>query len=193
MKSSQELLTAAIEREGAAHRALLAADAAGAASAFSDASDLYRRSWEAAPPRSYGRLVGMLKAKILAGDDATAAAEYSRHALAGDPDAGGSPTAAYALAIAALIEGDDAAARDRSEAMRSGSEAFERAADAIRAIAEGDRDAYAAHVEQIVRDFERRSAHLTGVAVADTALMLERLAAPRGLAAGVRSELLPTA
>ena len=33
--------------------------------------------------------------------------------------------------------------------------------------------------------------YLTGVAIADTALVLERLAAPRGLASGVQSEVLP--
>jgi len=42
-----------------------------------------------------------------------------------------------------------------------------------------------------VRDFEQRTEHLTGVAIADTALMLERLAGDRGLRAGVRSALLP--
>jgi hypothetical protein len=46
-------------------------------------------------------------------------------------------------------------------------------------------------VTAIVRDFEARTDHLTGVAIADTALVLERLAAPRGLAAGVESVVLP--
>ncbi len=40
-------------------------------------------------------------------------------------------------------------------------------------------------------DFEGREQHLTGVPFADTALMFERLAERRGMAAGVRSSMLP--
>ena len=47
-------------------------------------------------------------------------------------------------------------------------------------------------IQQIVADFESRSEHLTGVAIADTALMLERFAARRGLAAHPASALLPS-
>ena len=75
--------------------------------------------------------------------------------------------------------------------MRAGSPAFGRAADAITAIAARDADGYAAAVRAIVEDFEQREEHLTGVPVADTALMLERLAEPRGLAAHPASALLP--
>ena len=75
--------------------------------------------------------------------------------------------------------------------MRAGSAAFGRAADAIEALADGDDEAYAAAARAIVADFEGREEHLTGVPVADTALMLERLAEPRGLAAHPRSALLP--
>jgi hypothetical protein len=192
MKRHQELLTAAIEHDGEAQRALLAGDHDAAQTAFSSASELYRRSWEAAPPGSYGRLVGMLKGAILAGSaEQTRAAGYVRTALGDDPKSEDSPTAAYALALSAIIEDDDAAAHRWSGVMRRGSEPFERTAAAIEALAERDRERYAAAVRDIVRDFEQRSAHLTGVAIADTALALERLAAPRGLAAGLRSELLP--
>ena len=40
-------------------------------------------------------------------------------------------------------------------------------------------------------DFEARDQHLSGVAVADTALVLERLAEPRGMAARPQSALVP--
>ena len=40
-------------------------------------------------------------------------------------------------------------------------------------------------------DFEAREEHLTGVPIADTALVLERLAERRRLAAHPRSALLP--
>ena len=75
--------------------------------------------------------------------------------------------------------------------MRAGSPAFGRAADAIDAHRDGDGPAYGEAVRAIVVDFEGRDEHLTGVPIADTALMLERLAEARGLAAGVESALLP--
>ena len=99
--------------------------------------------------------------------------------------------AAYAQALAALISGDDAAARRWSELMRTGSEPFIRAADAIEALASADGTAYRDAVETVVGDFEQRTEHLTGVAVADTALMLQCLAVRRGLAAELDSPLLP--
>ena len=191
MKRSQELVTAAIERDGEGQRALMEGELPASREAFRAAAELYWQSWEEAPPRSYGRLVGMLKSTVLAGEDARPSARRVRAALADDSDAAGSPTASYALALAALIEGDDAAAAASAEAMRGGSDAFDRTAGAIAGLAAGDRDAYAAAIEEIVRDFEQRPKHLTGIAIADTALVMERLAAPRGLAAGVHSEVLP--
>jgi hypothetical protein len=131
----------------------------------------------------------MLKAAVLAGD-ASEEALYARGSLG---DAAGSAPASYALAIAALIEGDDGEAAAAAEEMRGGTEAMVRAADAIAALAAGDGAAYAEAVRAIVADFEAREQHLTGVPIADTALMLERLAAPRGLACGLPSPLLPRA
>src|SRR5919198_91998 len=143
----------AIRLEGEAHRALLAGDAEGAGEPLRAAAERYRASWEAAPPGSYGRLIGMLKALVIAGDDA-----LGRGAAAG---------------------------------MLAGSEPFRRAADAIDALARGDGEAYAAAAAAIVADFEGRTEHLTGVPIADTALMLERLAERRSLAAHPASALLP--
>ena len=144
---------------------------------------------ELAPPRSFGRLIGMLKALVIAGDDARAEAAYVREQV-GEDDA--SPPAWYALAIAALVDGDDDLARRAAAGMRSaGVEPFVRTAGAIDALTRGDGDAYAAAEAAIVADFERRSEHLTGVPIADTALMLERFAERRGLAAHPSSALLP--
>ena len=78
-------MRAAIERDAEAQGALLAGDRDAALAAFHSAADLYRASWEASPPHSYGRLVGMLKSSILAGD-ATEAAAFARDAL-GDEEA----------------------------------------------------------------------------------------------------------
>jgi hypothetical protein len=186
----QERLTAAIELDGEGQRALFAGDESRARTAFRQAAELYRRSWEEAPPTSYGRLVGMLKSSVLAGEG-TEQASYV-HAQLGD-EGERSPTASYAQALGALILADDAAANMWSRRMRTGSEAFARTADAISALATRDRESYCAAVRSIVEDFERRADHLTGVAVADTALVLQRLAARRGLAADLSSPVLPTA
>ena len=63
-------------------------------------------------------------------------------------------------------------------------DAFARTGRALAALADGDQSAYAAALDEIVADFAGRDQHLSGVAVADTALVLERLAEPRGLAVG---------
>ena len=185
-----DALADAIRLESEAHRALLDGDADRAGERLRAAAERYRASWELAPPRSFGRLIGMLKALVIAGDDdaARAAAAYTREQVS-DVDA--SPPAWYAIAIAALVEGDDERARRAAAGMRSGGDAFGRTADAIEALAGGDGAAYAAAAGAIVADFEGRTEHLTGVPIADTALMLERLAERRGLAAHPASALLP--
>jgi hypothetical protein len=181
-----EEMEAAIRADGEGLRALLDGDEERARERLDEAAARYRASWELAPPRSYGRVVGMLKAAVIAGDASDDAA-YARSQVA-EAD---SPPSSYVRAIAALVEGDDEAAAGFAEGMRAGSPPFGRAADAISALAARDAGAYAAAVRAIVEDFERREEHLTGVPVADTALMLERLAEPRGLAAHPASALLP--
>jgi hypothetical protein len=181
-------MASALELEAEAQRLSLAGERDGARSAFLGAAEHYRRSWELASASSYGRLVGMLKAAILGGRGEEEA-RYVRAQLGRAPAA--SATAAYALALAALVEGDDHEAARCAAVMRGDSDAFARAADAIGALADRDRERYAGALTAIVRDFEQRSQHLTGVAIADTALMLERLAERRGMCARVASPLLP--
>ena len=101
--------------------------------------------------------------------------------------------AAYARAIAALAAGRDDEVPAAAATMHAGGEAFARTADALGALAAGDRPAYESALRAIVADFEARDAHLTGVAIADTAVMLDRLAAPRGLGGLPRSPVLPPA
>jgi hypothetical protein len=195
-KPEQELLLEAIERESEAHRLLLDGDAEAARHPLSEAADLYRRSWEAAPPRAYGRLVGMLKAAILAGEAGSAAA-YAREQLGSEGD---SAASWYAIGLAALVTGDDELAARAASGMREGiaepgggAEAFSRAANGVEALARRDRDRYRDAVGEVVADFERRDEHLTGVPIADTALMLERLAEARGIAAEPSSPVMPPA
>jgi hypothetical protein len=184
----QELLMAAIEREGEAQQRLIDGHLEAAQAEFREVADLYRQSWEAAHARAYGRLVGMLKASVLAGGG-TAEAAYARAALA-DANAD-SATANYARAIAALIAGDDEDALARATLLGEATDAFARAGEAISGLAAHDEARYAAALEVIVRDFEQRSQHLTGVVIADTAVVLETLAARREMAAGIESPVLP--
>ncbi|HWC27051.1 MAG TPA: hypothetical protein VG474_10750 [Solirubrobacteraceae bacterium] len=185
----RDLMLAAIAAEGEGHSALLRGDGEAAREAYDRAVESYRASWALAPPRSYGRLVGLLKAAVLAGSG-RAAADEVRAALDGDPDAVGSPVAAYALAVAALVAGDDDAVAPLAEVMEPRGGAFERTAAALRALAAADRGAYAAAAAAIEADFAAREEHLTGVAIADTAIMLEVIARERGLAAELDSPLV---
>jgi hypothetical protein len=181
-------MTAAVERDGAAQQALLGGDASAARIGFAEAAKLYRQSWEEAPPSAFGRLVGMLKSAVLSGGGEDEA-RYVRDALAdADP---ASATASYARALAALILGEERDAEAWALRMGDGGEAFVRTAEAIGAIAASDRERYAEALTAIVRDFEARTEHLTGVAIADTALMLAALGARRGMAAAIESPVLP--
>lgn len=177
----------ALEREGEAHRLLLAGERAHAHEHLREAGELYRRSWEAAPARAFGRLVGMLKAAVLIGEGAEAAAYVRDEQL----EEGDSPVSWYALALAGLAAGDDELASRAAGAMAEGEGAFQATAEAIAALAERDRDRYERALQAIVADFEARDEHLTGVAIADTAVVLERLAAERGLAVEPESPLVP--
>lgn len=182
-----DLLIAAIETEAHAQLEILTRDGTAAQTHFQRAADLYRRSWRYAPPRSFGRLVGMLKAAIIAGGG-NSEAIYARTAIGPHGD---SPSSCYALAIATLLQGDDATARSAAAGMRSGDEAFTRTAAAIEALADVDAPAYEAALRDIVASFETRDTHLTGVAIADTAVMLDVLAARRGMALHLSSPVLP--
>lgn len=188
-RKHQELLTAAVDHDGEAQRHLISGDLEGARAAFAQAAKCYRQSWELAHPTAYGRLVGMLKSAVLAGDGPVEA-DYVRGALVdADPE---SATASYADALAALILGRDEDALESAARMQSGGEAFARTGDALAALAGGDRGRYETALTAIVRDFEERAEHLTGVAIADTALVLEVLAARRGMAVGIESPVLPS-
>ena len=179
----EDAMREAIAADGEAHRALLAGEDARAA--LRRAAERYRASWEAAPPGSYGRLVGYAKASVLAGENPL---EYVRDQLGPDDR---SPPACWARALAYLADGNDDRAIRAAAGMHKGSDAFGRAADAVTALARRDRDAYRGAIAAIVADFESREEHLTGVPIADTALVLERLAERRLLAAHPRSALLP--
>jgi hypothetical protein len=179
--SAGQHLNAALAAEAEAYRALLAGEDAGPA--LGRARDAYLASHAESGPRSWGRLLGALKMAILAGDGAEAIA---RQAVEEARDAG-SPASAYVRALAQVTLGE---APD-VEAMLAEGDSFARTGRALAALASGDRQGYAAALAEIMADFEAREQHLSGVAIADTALVLERLAEPRGMAVRPAGPLIP--
>ena len=150
----------------------------------------YRESWDAgAPPDSWGRPVAAMKALLLAGDDASRAAEWALDAGATEA---GSPIGRYAATLALLVLGRDEEALLLAETLR-GREDFPRdVATALAALAVHGGPCYAGAVEDLLRSFEAREEFLEDVPVADTVLVLERLAVDRGVGSGLRiSERLP--
>ena len=156
------------------------------------AAERYRESYAGAPPGSWGRLIGAVKARLLAGDASGADAD-ARWALEQRPDAAESPIGRYAACLALLTLGEDEAAGPLAVSLlEEPEESFPRpVARALAALAERDAGAYELAVRDVLASFEAREAYLEDVPVADTVIVLERLATERGVAAAPVSELLP--
>jgi hypothetical protein len=165
-------LDAALAAEADAYRALLAGTDAGPA--LLSARDAYLASHAETGPSSWGRLLGALKMAILAGDGAEAIAQRAQ----AEVGPGDTPASAYLRALAQVTLDE----RPDVDVMLVADDAFARTGRALQALGDRDQPAYAAALGQIVADFAAREQHLSGVAIADTALVLERLAARRGMA-----------
>ena len=153
------------------------------------AAERYRASWQEAPPDSWGRPIGALKSLLVAGDDATATASWP---LAAGAAAADSPIGRYAGALALLVLARDEEAQGLAATLCDRDDFPRDVAAALAGLAAGDGAAYGAAVADVLRSFETREAFLEDVAVADTVLVLQRLAAARGLAAELPpSERLP--
>jgi hypothetical protein len=157
---------------------------------FLRSAEVYRTSWEDAPPESWGRPVGALKAVVLAGDMA-ACAETATWAASLVPAEAGSPIARYAATLAALVLGrDDEAALQAGELLDE--PGFPQAtAVALSALAYREPARYREAVTAVLADFESRTEFLEDLPVADTVLVLEALAERRGLAVRPVSPMLP--
>jgi hypothetical protein len=153
------------------------------------AAGRYRESWQEAPPDSWGRPIAAMKALLLAGDDASPAAHWALDAGAAEAD---SPIGRYAATLACLVLGRDGEARMLAETL-VGRDDFPRdVADALLMIGGLDRLEYDVAVENVLDSFEKREEFLEDVRVADTVLVLQGLAAARGLEVELPpSELLP--
>ena len=153
----------------------------------------WRESWDHATPTSWGRPIGTIKAALIAGHD-DAADGYAAWTLGlGPAEAGvadrplcGRAGAARGRPLACrVVAGGEPAGQGRLPARGRG-----RARGDRRARRDGATPARSRR-SSLVREREQ---YLEDVAVADTVLALERLAARRGLAARIRSSpVLPPA
>ena len=188
----KQLVRASMAAGGAGLARLMQGRTGEAAGWFARSAERYRESWPDAPPGSWGRLIGALKARILAGDWDGAEAD-ARWALEQDPAGGDSPIGAYAAALARLILGQDSEAVELTARLRAADEeAFPPAvAEALAGLAGADAETYAAGCAAVLASFESRDAYLEDIPVADTVIVLEALAERRGMATRPGSGLLP--
>ena len=134
----------------------------------------YRESWDAgAPPDAWGRPIAAMKALLIADnacDNLSLAASWALEAGAAEAE---SVIGRYAGTLALLVLGRN----DEAEAVAATlDEPFPAdVAAALRALAAGDRDAFAAAVADVRRSYENRDGYLEDLPVADTALALEAL------------------
>jgi len=140
----------------------------------------WRESWADATPTSWGRPIGVMKALLVAGDD-DAAAEAADWALTLGCEDTESPIGRYAATLALLILGRDAEARHQADSIRERDDFPVAVADALAFVTAHDPVAYTEAVEAVLESFETRDAYLEDVAVADTVMVLQLLAARQGV------------
>jgi hypothetical protein len=176
---------------GAGTALLMAGRPAEAAAWLERAARRYLESFAESPPGSWGRPIGAMKARVLAGDSERARND-ARWALdAGAADAE-SPIGRYAAALAYLILGDDELARVEADAIRTRDDFPRDVGDALAFLAAGDVLGYTEAIESVLESFERREEYLEGLPVADTVLVLQALAERRGIHVPLDSPLLPS-
>jgi hypothetical protein len=178
---------------GAGLAQLMLGDSEEAAKRFQDAAGTYLASYADAPPGSWGRLIAMIKASILA-EDWTSAEEYARKTLDEGALDSTSPIGAYAGALALLTIGRDEDARPPASTLRDRDDFPPAVADAVATLPAEDTAGYTIAVEEVLESFEQRDEYLEDIPVADTVLVLQALARRRDMAAELpASALLPPA
>jgi tetratricopeptide (TPR) repeat protein len=156
------------------------------------AADRYRESWPDAPAGSWGRPIGAMKARLIAGD-LEGAREDAPWALEAGAERSESPIGRYAAALARLVLGDDAEAGELAASLGGRDDFPQPVAKALQAVAERNAGAYEAAIRALLADFESRTEFLEDVPVADTVAVLQQLAAPRGIGVELQSAMLPPA
>jgi len=154
------------------------------------AAERYRESYADAPPASWGRPLGAVKALVLAGDW-PAAEDAARWTLETGAAEAESPIGRYAAALALLVLGEDAQARGHADAIRTRDDYPQAVGDALAYLAAQDVAGYADAVDQVLGSFAERDEYLEDLPVADTVLVLQALARRRDMQAELSSPLLP--
>ena len=150
---------------------LMAGDREGATEWLVRSAARYRESWDAeASPEAWGRPIAAMKALLIAGEDARRAAEWALDMGAPDAD---SPIGRYAGTLALLVLGRNGEAAVVAATLGEPFPAD--VAAALRALATGDGEGFAAGVADVRRSYENRDGYLEDLPVADTALALEAL------------------
>jgi hypothetical protein len=153
---------------------LMAGDRAGATEWLVRSAARYRESWDAgAPPDAWGRPIAAMKALLIADnacDKLSLAASWALESGAAEAE---SPIGRYAGTLALLVLGRDAEAADVAATLGDPFPAD--VAAALRALAAGDDEAFAAAVAEVRQSYEDRDGYLEDVPVPDTALALEAL------------------
>ena len=175
---------------GAGLAYLMAGNTAAAREWFDRAVARYRESFALAPPGSWGRPIGMIKARLLSDDWPGAEAE-SRWTLERGAAESDSPIGRYAATLALLVLGRNDEARVLADGLRTDAGFPAPVGDALAFIAAEDVVGYVEAVEDVLESFEERDEYLEDVPVADTVLVLQALASRRDMAAELESELLP--
>jgi hypothetical protein len=188
----KQLVRMAMAATGAGLVRLMQGRRAEAAGWFTRSAERFRESYADAPPGSWGRLIGAVKARVLAGDREGAEADAAWALEQGSAD-GESPIGRYAAALALLVLGRDEEAATTSVALVAAPEdAFPRpVAESLAALAACDGAAYRDAVARVLESFESRDEYLEDIPVADTVIVLQALAERRGIAAALSSPLLP--
>ena len=169
---------------------LMGGDTEDAREWFARAVERYRESYGLAPPGSWGRPIAILKARILAADwgDAESDARWTLEQDAADAE---SPIGRYAAALALLVLGRDEEARVLADGLRTRDDFPVPVGDALANIAAEDPLGYAEAIEAVLESFETREDYLEDLPAADTVVVMQALAARRGMAAELSSPLLP--
>jgi hypothetical protein len=157
---------------------------------FAQAVQRYRESWEHAPPESWGRPIGILKAHVLAGDW-DGAARDAEWTLEQGASASESPIGRYAACLALLVLRRDEEGRVLADGLRTHESFPTPVGDALAMLAAQDVVGYIEAIEDVLESFESREEYLEDLPVADTVMVLQELAARRGMAAELSSRLLP--
>ena len=158
---------------------------------FAKAVDRYRESFELAPPDSWGRPIAIVKARLLADDWSS---RGNGCTLDARPGRGGGDFADRAdtqrpWRYSCSARDEDALVL--ADMLRTRDDFPAAVGDALAFIAAGDPVGYSDAVETVLESFETREDYLEDLPVADTVIVLQRLAGRRNMAAELSSPLLP--